>query len=427
MKITEILVEHQQMDEGPLLNKIGAGIGKVAGTVAKGVGAVAGGVAGVGAALKKGYQAGKATVGSGGDEADPAAPPAGGTAAPAAGGFVKKAFNAGKNSVGGGAPAAGGDAPAAGSTAAPAAGSTAAGSTAAPAAGGTAYAQIKANLDKLDKKGKQRILATLQKEIGAAPAAPGAAPAAGGGAPAKPAKPAAGGGAPAKPAAGGGAMANMANQLGGNKPNTMANAPVSATNTAASTTAAGSPPKKPNLRTPMALQQKPPAGAAPAAPAAEPAADEPNYNTQTGVASPAQMKKNREAGKAEAPYGFNQKTGKPNPKPASEPGATTTTPSGEKVLANPVATVGTKRATNIGEPTFDMQTGKPLPGQALNAVRKQAEYGSNTLGKVRQRIKAKAPAAQESIDADRRRIMGTSKPANTREKVSESFSLFRKR
>ena len=46
MKISEILVESQQVDEGPLLNKIGAGIGKVAGTVAKGIGAVAGGVVG---------------------------------------------------------------------------------------------------------------------------------------------------------------------------------------------------------------------------------------------------------------------------------------------------------------------------------------------------------------------------------------------
>ena len=34
MKIHEILVESQQLDEGPLLNKIGSGIGKFAGTTA---------------------------------------------------------------------------------------------------------------------------------------------------------------------------------------------------------------------------------------------------------------------------------------------------------------------------------------------------------------------------------------------------------
>jgi hypothetical protein len=419
MKITEILVESHQMDEGPLLNKIGAGIGKAAGTVAKGIGAVAGGVVGAGKALAKGYQAGKATVGAAGDDAE--ADPAAGGAAPATSGAPTQAAAGGAPAAAKKAPtapaAAGGSAPAAAGGSAPAAGSApkttapAAGGSA-PAAGGTVYAQIKANLDKLDKKGKQRILATLQKEIGAAPAAPAKTPA-------------------ADPAAG--AMGAMAGQLakgGSAKPNTMANAPVSKTNTAK--------PGNPNAATPAAEPEAPAAGGGAfkqmaqglgKKPAAEPAAAEPNYNTQTGVASPAQMKKNSEAGKAEAPYGFDIKTGKPNPKPAAEPGATTTTPSGEKVLANPVATVGTKRATNIGEPTFDKETGKPLPGQSINAIRKQAEYGSNSLGKIRKGMKAKAaaPAAQESIDADRRNIMGTSRPTKVREKVSESFSLFRKR
>jgi len=69
MKITEILIENQ-IQEGPLLNKIGRGIGKAVGTAAKGVGAVAGGVAGLGRAVKKGFQAGKAVVGGGGDDKD---------------------------------------------------------------------------------------------------------------------------------------------------------------------------------------------------------------------------------------------------------------------------------------------------------------------------------------------------------------------
>ncbi len=74
MKINEILIE-SQLHEGPLLNKIGRGIGKAVGTAAKGVGAVAGGVAGIGKAIKKGFQAGKATVGGAGDDGD--APDAG--------------------------------------------------------------------------------------------------------------------------------------------------------------------------------------------------------------------------------------------------------------------------------------------------------------------------------------------------------------
>jgi len=339
MKINEILVESQQLDEGPILNKIGTGIGKVAGGVGKAVGAVAGGIAGLGSAIKKGYQAGKSTVATGGDDAesDAAEPAAGGTA-PAA-----------KTK-----PAAAGTAPAAGDNAA-------------PAAGGTVYAQVKANIDKLDKKGKQRILQALQKEVGAAPAAqPKQAP----------------GTAPAD--AGAGAMDQMAGQLakgGATKPNTMANTSVGKTNKAK--------PGNPNAA-PAAAEP------APAAPATEPAT--------APAAEPTAPEK-------------------------AAPGATTTAPSGEKVLANPVATVGTKRATNIGQQTFDTQTGKALPGQSINAIRKKAEYGTGALGAARKRIKAgaAAPAAQESIDADRRKIMGTSTPTKVREKVSESFSLFRKR
>jgi hypothetical protein len=70
------------------------------------------------------------------------------------------------------------------------------------------YAQVKANIDKLDKKGKQRILQLLQKSMAAPDPKAAAAP-------------------------GAGAMGAMAKQLGGAaKPNTMANAPVSKTNTA---------------------------------------------------------------------------------------------------------------------------------------------------------------------------------------------------
>lgn len=61
MKIQEVL-EKNNIQEGPL-DTIGTAVGKTVGGVAKGVGAVAGGIAGIGTAVKKGYQAGKATVG----------------------------------------------------------------------------------------------------------------------------------------------------------------------------------------------------------------------------------------------------------------------------------------------------------------------------------------------------------------------------
>lgn len=61
MKIQEVL-EKNNIQEGPL-DTIGTAVGKTVGGAAKAVGAVAGGVAGIGQQLKKGYQAGKATVG----------------------------------------------------------------------------------------------------------------------------------------------------------------------------------------------------------------------------------------------------------------------------------------------------------------------------------------------------------------------------
>ena len=78
-QLSEYQHQQQQLREFDIVDKIGKGVGRVAGAAAKSVGAVAGGVAGLGQAVKKGYQAGKATTGAGG--ADPAAS---GTAQPAA-------------------------------------------------------------------------------------------------------------------------------------------------------------------------------------------------------------------------------------------------------------------------------------------------------------------------------------------------------
>ena len=186
MKITEILVESQQLDEGPF----GTAVGKAVGGLAKGVGAVAGGVVGMGKAFKKGWNSGKATVAGDPDpnDAAPAAAPAAGApaaaqAAPAAAGAPSTAPVGGPTVQ----PAAGAvnkAGPAGTAPAKPLQGQAkvAADKTAAAtagqdpsAAGQTMYAQVKANIDKLDKKGKQRILQLLQKSM----AAPAAKPAAG--------------------------------------------------------------------------------------------------------------------------------------------------------------------------------------------------------------------------------------------------------
>jgi hypothetical protein len=250
MRINELLTESQlqQLEEGPILNKIGSAVGKGVGALAKGVGSVAGGVAGLGAAVKKGFQAGKEVVSGAGDDVPGAAPAAGKPAAagsaPAAG--APAAAPAGSAPAAAGAPAAAssGTAPSAqdinaqgpAGTAPAKAQTGAAGAALAKTdavtdkqtstkAGETVYAQVKANVDKLDKKGKQRILQLLQKSMAAPepkPAAAGAAPAAAEPTTAAPAVAA----DPAAPA------------------NTMANAPVSATNTAAADNPNQPPPKK---------------------------------------------------------------------------------------------------------------------------------------------------------------------------------------
>ena len=380
MKITEILVESQQLDEGPF----GTAVGKAVGGLAKGVGAVAGGVAGMGRAFKKGYSSGKATVAG---DPDPNAEPA--AAAPAAPAAAAPAAAAAAPAAA--APAAAAPAepdaaePVGGPTAQPTAGAVnkagpkgtaaakplqgaakvAADKTAAAtagqdqsAAGQTMYAQVKANIDKLDKKGKQRILQLLQKSIqqapaGAAPA--GAAPAAG--APTADAnapdqgEQGAQGGAAAP--ASGGAMGAMAQQLGAAKPaaNTMANAPVSKTNVAK--------PGNPN--------------AAPQKKAVNPDAD---AATQAKVAA--------------APNGYDQDTGKP-----------------------------------IQAPAAPAKTGGRVKGQLSQDPRAVKRREANAA-KTKQQ--ATAPN-QAEIDADRERIMGVTSDSIVRRQpmMAEGFSLFRKR
>ena len=274
MRINELLTESQleQLDEGPL-GALGRGIGKVVGGVAKGIGAVAGGVVGAGTALKKGYQSGKAVVG---DDPDPNAGKPGYTAPvePAPAATTEPAAVADPKA----APAPStttppsaaeinaqgpeGSAPAKAQTGA--AGAALAKTTAVvdkqqaasqEKANQTVYAQVKANVDKLDKKGKQRILQLLQKSV----AAPAPKPAAGApkpGAP-KPTAPAAGA-APAAPAAADPAAPVAAPAADPAAPaNTMANTPVSATNTAAADNPNQPPPKKTGGKVAGQLSQTP--------------------------------------------------------------------------------------------------------------------------------------------------------------------------
>ena len=231
MRINEILTESQlqQLEEGPKLDAVGRGVGQAVGGFAKGVGALAGGVRGAFTALKKGYQSGKAIVG---DDPDPNAGKPGYTApvdqtAPAPDPKVAPAPVADPKVTPAPEPA-----PAPSTTTPPSAaeinaqgpegsapakpqtgdaGKALAKSTAVvdktqaqsqEKANQTVYAQVKANVDKLDKKGKQRILQLLTKSLSAPAPKSAADPAA-----------AAAKRAGAKAAPGAGAFANMAKTL----------------------------------------------------------------------------------------------------------------------------------------------------------------------------------------------------------------------
>ena len=168
-------------------------------------------------------------------------------------------------------------------------------------------------------------------------------------------------------------MGAMANQLGGKPANTMANAPVSATNSAK--------PGNPNLKAPASGTP------APQKKAVKPDAD---AATQAKVAA--------------APNGYDQDTGKPIQAPAADPAA-----------AAPVK----------------QRTGGRVKGQLSQDPRAVKRREANAAKNKQQ---AQAPD-QAEIDADRERMMGNFTDSVQRHKqrmVAEAFSrgeisLFRKR
>lgn len=179
MKINEILIE-SQLQEGPLLNKLGSAVGKGVGTLAKGVGAVAGGIAGLGKAFKKGYSAGKGTVSGAGDDSDTdSAPSGGGTVAQAAPGSVTgktpqpkptgpvtaPSQTPPKNKLQAAAPVPKSTAPDAGQdTDLGPVGKVRPGADSAPAANDTQYAQAQKAIAALSQEDQKRILITLRSD-----------------------------------------------------------------------------------------------------------------------------------------------------------------------------------------------------------------------------------------------------------------------
>ena len=311
MRINEILTESQlqQIDEGPKLDAAGRAIGGVVSGAAKGLGALAGGVRGAFTALKKGYQTGKAIVG---DDPDPNAgapgytAPADKTAAPTPVADPKAAPTPAPDPKAAPTPAPDPKAAPTPSTTPPSAADINAQGPegSAPAkpqtgdagkalaktdavtdkqtttkAGETVYAQVKANIDKLDKKGKQRILQLLTKSLSAPVAPPVKTPAPKPAADPAAADPAAAPAAPSDPGAA--AFGQMANTLT----------------------------KEPTKAAAPAADPAAPAGA-PAAPAADPAAAGGKLTPAQQAAKVAELKGKRAAGKTTGTTGsgFKQYT-----------------------------------------------------------------------------------------------------------------------
>jgi hypothetical protein len=174
MKITELLIESQQLDEGPIAQALGRGAGKVAR-----------GVANIGKDIKTGFKSAYS-----GEQ--PAAQPnatAQGIKQGLNKAFKAKAFDepgkTPKSAKDINAQGPAGTAPAKTQTGAAAAAidktAQATAGQDSEKVGQTLYAQVKAQVNQLDKKGKQRILQLLQKSLAQpaatpAPEAPAAAP-----------------------------------------------------------------------------------------------------------------------------------------------------------------------------------------------------------------------------------------------------------
>jgi hypothetical protein len=190
MKISQVLESQQQLDELNLA-QAGQAVGGAVGKTANAVGAVAGGVKGAWDAAKAGFQSGKNFVG--GQKVGSTDPKAVNQAGPAGTAPAQAVQGAAGTAMGNMGKALSGQKPA--------------------QAGQTLYATVKSQINNIDPQSKQKLLNLVQKSVQQKPTQ----------------KP---GGAVS------GAIGQMANALTGGgqqapaQPNTMANAPVSATNTA---------------------------------------------------------------------------------------------------------------------------------------------------------------------------------------------------
>jgi DNA polymerase-3 subunit gamma/tau len=366
MKIKDILVENQQLDEGPL-DAIGRGVGKLAGGTAKAVGSVAGGVAGLGKAFMKGYRGGKATV-AGDDEEGGAPAPAAGAEQPAAGGTAPAA-----------APAGGGAAPAAGGGAAP-----------------KAKAKPQSTFGKLTTAAGGGAEEPASDNAQAAPAAPGAATPNASATPKTTKQKDAELGAVEKDAA----QRQQAKDQ--TQPKDMND-----TAYAQAQKAVKSLPPEQQKEIVTMLQADPKVKAAMSKPAApKSAADKAGAGAFGAMAK--QLGGDQPATEPAAPDDTKSSTG----------GNIEKTAGGVKHTANPNNPNASKPAAPAPAPAAPAAPADEKPGFLKTAT-----------DKIKDKAKKPAKPSQAEIDADRERIMGVTSDSIIRKglMVSESFSFFRKR
>lgn len=249
MKISQVLESQQQLDELNLA-QAGQAVGGAVGKTANAIGGIAGGVKGAWDAAKSGFQAGKDFVG--GQKVGATDPKAINQQGPAGTAPAQAVQGSAGTAMGNMGKALSGQKPA--------------------QAGATLYATVKQQINNLDPQSKQKLLTLVQKSIQQKKSAQGGQQS--------------------------GALGQMANALTGGgqqapvQPNTMANATVSATNTAK--------PGNPNA------QQS---AAAPEAPAGQPAAATAQEPAQQTAAPAGNMDQNALKARLKAGQGAGAKTG----------------------------------------------------------------------------------------------------------------------
>jgi hypothetical protein len=252
MKISQVLESQQQLDELNLA-QAGQAVGGAVGKTANAVGAVAGGVKGAWDAAKAGFQSGKNFVG--GQKVGATDPKAINQAGPAGTAPAQAVQGSAGTAMGNMGKAMSGQKP--------------------TQAGQTLYATVKSQINNIDPQSKQKLLNLVQKSVQQKPKQGGAVS---------------------------GAIGQMANALTGGgqqapaQPNTMANTPVSATNTAK--------PGNPNAQQPAA-----PAGNAPEAPAQQTAAPAQTAPAEQPTGKMDPKAQNALKARLKAGQGVAQKTG----------------------------------------------------------------------------------------------------------------------